>query len=117
MHEYYTPYWVLQFYNRNTDKYTFNLNIAANTICLEIRLSIETVEALAAKKMQISGQLRTDLDRFGCISCNNQCKNENLKENNGIRYCTAYSEARLLMLYITSEEAAKSALMVLDFEL
>ncbi|WP_055668671.1 hypothetical protein [Desnuesiella massiliensis] len=117
LHEYYTPHWILQFYKSNTDKYVFNLNVAANTICLEIRLSIETVEALAARKQQISAQLKAELDKLGCIACNNQCKMENLKESNGVHYCTAYSEARLLMLYINSEEDVKSALMLLDFEL
>lgn len=116
MHEYFTPHWILQFYNTNRDKYVFSLNVAADTVCLEIRLSIETVEALAARKMEILGQLKTELDRFGCIACNNQCKEENLKEINGICYCTVYSEARLLLLYITSEEDVKSALMVLDLE-
>ena len=117
VHEYYTPHWVLQFYNKNTDKYVFNLNIAANTICLEIRLSVETVDALATRKTQISGQLQTVLHKFGCISCNNQCNDENLMETNRVRFCTEYSEARLLMLYIASEEDVKSVLMVLDLEL
>lgn len=116
VHEYYTPHWILQFYSTNTDKFAFNLNIAANTICLEIRLSIETVEALATRNIEITEKLKTELDKFGCISCNNQCKKENLKETNGICYCTASSEARLMMLYITSEEDVASALMVLDFE-
>lgn len=115
IHEYYTPHWVMQFYNTN-NKYVFNLNVAANTICLEIRLSQETVEALAERKMEISGQLRTELDKLGCISCNNQCQKEHLKETNGISYCTAYSEARLLMLNITSGEDVKWALMVLNYE-
>lgn len=117
IHEYYTPHWVLQFYDRNSDKYIFNLNIADNTACLEIRPSIETVESLATRKLQVSEQLKTELDKLGCISCSNQCKKQNLKETNGVYYCRTYSEARLLMLNITSEEDVKSALIVLDVEL
>jgi hypothetical protein len=116
IHEYYTPHWVLQFYTTSTDKCAFQLNVAANTICLEIRLSRETVEALAATKEQISGQLKTELEKFGCIHCNKKCKEENLKETNGIRYCTGYAEARLLILHITSEEDIKSVFTVLDLE-
>lgn len=116
VHEYYTPHWVLQFYTMDRDKFAFNINIAANTICLEIRLSAETVEALAIRKMEITDQLKAELHKFGCISCNKQCNKEKLKETNGICYCTAYSEARLLMFYITSEEDVASSLMILDFE-
>lgn len=36
IHEYHSPHWVLQFYNTNTDKFIFILNVAADTICLEI---------------------------------------------------------------------------------
>lgn len=116
MHEYYTPHWILQFYSKDTDKYTFNLNVAADTICLEIRLAVETVEALAERKSQVSEQLKIEMERLGCISCNNKCEKKNLKEINGVHYCTAYSEARLLMLYINSEEDVESALMVLELE-
>lgn len=116
IHEYFTPHWVIQFYTFKTNKFVFNLNVAADTIFLEIRLSIKTLENLATKKMKILGHLNTELDKFGCISCNNQCNKENLKETNGIHYCTEYSEARLLLLNITSNEDVASALMVLDYE-
>ncbi|GMQ61754.1 hypothetical protein [Vallitalea maricola] len=115
-HEYYTPHWMLQFYTKDTNDYVFNLNVAADTICLEIRLSIDTVEKLAEKKMEIKGNLRSELNKLGCISCNNQCNRENLNEKNGVNYCTAYSEARLLMLYIKSMEDVTSALEVLNLE-
>ena len=81
-HEYYTPHWILQFYTKQTNKFVFNINVPADTICLEIRLSTETVEKLAEKMEVINGQL----------------------------------EARLLTLYVTSEEDIKSALMLLEME-
>lgn len=39
-HEYYTPHWILQCYSKNTDKFAFNINVAADTICIEHRMSI-----------------------------------------------------------------------------
>lgn len=117
LHEYYTPHWIMQFYNTNTGKCVFNLNVAANTICMEIRLSSETIDNLALKKLELSEHLAAELNKLGCISCKNQCENQNIKEINGINYCTVYSEARLLMLYITSEEDVNSVLRILDYEL
>jgi len=116
LHEYYTPHWMVQFYTKSKNKYVFNVNVAAETICLEIRLSSETIEALAEIKNELSEELRGELHKRGCISCNNQCQNQNLKESNGVSYCTAYSEARLIMLYINSEEDASAALKILNLE-
>ncbi len=115
-HEYYTPHWILQFYTKQTNKFVFNINVPADTICLEIRLSTETVEKLAEKMEVINGQLEQELKRFGCIGCNNHCEQENLREKNGVQYCIGYAEARLLTLYVTSEEDIKSALMLLEVE-
>jgi hypothetical protein len=115
-HEYYTPHWILQFFTKKSNKFVFNVNVPADTICLEIRLSIETVENLAKMREMINGQLKKELESFGCISCNNDCEQENIREKNGVKYCVGYSEARLLMLYITSEEDVKSAIMLMDME-
>lgn len=115
-HEYYTPHWILQFFTRKSNKFLFNVNVPADIVCLEIRLSSETVENLAKRREMIKGQLKKELERLGCISCNNHCNQENIREENGIKYCVAYSEARLLMLYLTSEEDVKSAIMLMDME-
>lgn len=42
-HEYYTPHWILQFFTKKPNKFVFNINVPADTVCLEIRLSVETV--------------------------------------------------------------------------
>lgn len=115
-HEYYTPHWILQFFTKKSNKFVFNVNVPADTVCLEIRLSIETIENLAKKREMINGQLKNELERFGCISCNNHCEQKNIQEQNGVKYCIGYSEARLLMLYLTSEEDVKSAIMLMDME-
>ena len=39
-----------------------------------------------------------------------------MREKNGVQYCIGYAEARLLTLYVTSEEDIKSALMLLEME-
>jgi len=116
LHEYYTPHWMVQFYTKSKNKYVFNVNVAAETICLEIRLSSETIEALAERKTELMDGLRGELQKLGCISCGNHCENRNLKESNGVSYCTAYSEARLIMFYINCEEDASAALKILDLE-
>lgn len=117
VHEFYTPHWIFQFHNTNTNKYVFNLNVAADTVCIEIRLSSKTIENLALKKKELTNNLKNELGSLGCISCNNQCNKENLKETNGIHYCSTYSEARLIMLYINSEDEVNSAVTMLNFEI
>lgn len=117
IHEYFTPHWVLQFYHSKTNKYIFNIDVAADYVCLEIRLSVATVEALANCKEELKGQLRDEIERFGCINCKNKCLEANILELNGVRYCTSYSEARLLMFYVTNEEDVEAILKIMDLEI
>lgn len=114
--EYYTPHWILQCYSQNKEKFALNINVAADTICVEHRMSIEIVEALAARKDKLTGNLKRTMDGMGCISCRNKCEGKNLNCVNGISYCKVYSEARLVELYIKSPEDVENALMVIGLE-
>lgn len=54
--------------------------------------------------------------KITCINCKKNCNEANLKELKGIRYCTAYSEARLLKLYVTNKNNVDSIIEILDLE-
>ncbi len=116
LHEYYTPHWILQCFTKSKNTFVFNVNVVADAVCLEIRLAIETVEKLAQKKDMLSDHLREELQKFGCIECNNHCGQENVREFEGIKYCCNYSEARLLTFYINSKEDLESVYMIMDIE-
>lgn len=74
------------------------------------------MESLAARKEELAGDLKRNMEGMGCISCKNNCEGKNLNCVNGISYCKAYSEARLVELYIKSHEDVEIVLMVISLE-
>ncbi len=117
IHEYATPHWIIKYTDTSKGKFAFNINVGVDKVVLEIRLSVDTIETLAKSKDKLNKKLADLLDEFGCISCNKKCNEDNVREVNGVRYCTAYSEARLLMYELENEEDVKAALLILDIEI